>query len=138
MSDVAEVVGLIDLNDVCARCGASTPVFANRKIQATRPPQVKKQIRIYPVGARPPILSQSQRQAQRMRGEHLVEPGDGAGGARKGGCKRRIDGGRARRVQQRVQHFFYPVAQSFEWVFLIFGDAARQAANWYRKPLSPS
>jgi hypothetical protein len=60
-----------------------------------------------------------------MRGEHLVEPGDGAGGARQGGCKRRIDGGRARRVQQRVQHLFHPVALSFERVFLTFGDAAR-------------
>jgi hypothetical protein len=33
----------------------SAPVFTNRKIQATRPPQVKKQTRIYPVGARTPI-----------------------------------------------------------------------------------
>lgn len=61
------------------------------------------------------------RQAQRMRGEHLVEPDDGAGGARQGGCKRRIDGSRA----QRVQHCFHPVALSFERVVLTFGDAAR-------------
>ena len=60
MSGVAEVVRLIDLNDVCACPAPSAPVFANRKIQATRPPQVKKQIRIYQVSARPPILSRSQ------------------------------------------------------------------------------
>ena len=42
---------------------------------------------------------------QRMEGERLVEPGDRAGGACQGCGKRRIDGGRARRVQQPVEHF---------------------------------
>jgi hypothetical protein len=56
MGDIAEIVGLVDLYDVRALPSPSAPVFTNRKIQATRPPQVKKQTRIYPVGARTPNL----------------------------------------------------------------------------------
>jgi hypothetical protein len=60
MGDVAEIVGLL-ISMTSVLCPSpSAPVFTNREIQATRPPQVKKQTRnLSGWRARPKILNRS-------------------------------------------------------------------------------